>query len=499
MNEAIDFDEIISSAQYLDKDKLFDEETYFALSEMDDIEIQKYKIALKERARQLNCVSDFNGMFKAYFDRLGELKRDARVFDGSLPLSRDGNGIPLLTIDNFMTVINRDEKFKSLRFNELSYTPEHIENGELIRWTDADDAAARNHIEKEYALYHNQKYDDAMRIKFKQESYHPIRDIIEVAEWDGVERIATFLHKWMKCEDTPYTREVSRLIFAGGINRLYNPGCKFDDMPVLIGTRQGEGKSTFVRWLAIKDDFFREVGEIDGQKGIEAIEGGWICEMSELLALTKAKEVEAVKSYITKLVDTYRRPFDRRVTEHKRQCIFIGTTNKEQFLTDKTGNRRYYPVKVNQSGYDLFDHAAEIKADILQCWAEAKAKLDKGQMPAYADKKLKNEIKAAQQSAVEEDYREELIRDYLSDKDEICIMEIWLRALDNPDYSKPTKKDSNEIVLMIQSTDEWARAENSKRIPPYGKVRYWSRVEPTKDSSTLDDGKMLVVDNPFLI
>ena len=91
----------------------------------------------------------------------------------------------------------------------------------------------------------------------------------------------------------------------------------------------------------MEDDFFREVTEFEGQKGIEAVEGGWICEVSELLALTKVKEQEAVKSYLTRLSDTYRRPFDKRVTEHKRQCIFIGTTNKEQFLTDKTGNRRF--------------------------------------------------------------------------------------------------------------------------------------------------------------
>ena len=195
-----------------------------------------------------------------------------------------------------------------------------------------------------------------------------------------------------------------------------------------------------MRWLALKDEYFREVSEIEGQKGIEAIEGGWICEMSELLALTKTKEVEAVKSYMTKLVDTYRRPFDRRVTDHKRQCIFIGTTNKQQFLTDKTGNRRFYPVMVDQSGYELFDQEQELKAEILQCWAEAKAKFDKGEMKPYADRKLQRQIQAMQNRAVEEDYREELIKDYLTRQEEVCILELWWRALDNSEYSKPSKK-----------------------------------------------------------
>ncbi len=154
----------------------------------------------------------------------------------------------------------------------------------------------------------------------------------------------------MKAEDNEYTREVSRLIFAGGIHRLYSPGCKFDDVPVLIGTSQGEGKSTIVRWLAIHDDHFTEVTEIDGQKGVEQLEGAWICEIAELLALTKAKEQEAVKSYIARLKDKYRKPWGKNTDELPRRCIFIGTTNNEQFLRDKTGNRRFYPVKVNSKG-----------------------------------------------------------------------------------------------------------------------------------------------------
>lgn len=502
MGEPFVIEDAITSTKYMDKETLLSDDTFLALDKMDDLEIQRYRIALADRAKQLGCVRDFNSIFKVFLDDLKRFRKEVsineRIKNSTFELKRDGKGVPLQTIDNFLLVINNDPIFKSLKFNELSYSPEHEINGELVRWSDADDSHAKNYLEKHYDLYHLQKYDDAMRIKFKQNSYHPIKLLIESVQWDGVERIAGFLTKWTRCEDTPYTREVSRLIFAGGINRLYRPGCKFDDMPVLIGTKQGEGKSTFVRWLALRDEFFREVSEIEGQRGIEAIEGGWICEMSELLALTKAKEVEAVKSYITKLVDTYRRPFDRRVTEHKRQCIFIGTTNKEQFLTDKTGNRRYYPVKVNQSGYDLFDKEDEIKADIIQCWAEAKAKFDQDDMKPFANRKLQREIQAMQKKAVEEDYRVDLIEDYLSNKFETCVLELWWRALNNPDWSKPSRKESNEIVLILQSTGEWESLEKPKRTQ-FGLVKCWVRGGNEKASNTQGDEKMLVSDNPFLI
>ena len=490
------------SVKYLTANEIQQDDVYFVFDDLNDIERVKYINALKARAKELGIIRDVNALIKAWQDvekKSKEEQRRNRALLSDIELKIDGKGFPLQTIENFLLVLNGDERFATLKFNELAYSPEQEIDGVSARWTDADDSATRNYIEKAYQLYHNQKYDDAMRIKFQNNSYHPIKNLIEAVEWDGVERIPFFLAKWMKCENTVYTREVSRLIFTGGINRLYRPGCKFDDMAVLIGTKQGEGKSTFVRWLALNDEFFREVAEIEGQKGIEAIEGGWICEMSELLALTRTKDVEAVKSYLTKLVDTYRRPFDRRVTEHKRQCVFIGTTNKEQFLTDKTGNRRYYPVKVNQNGYELFDHEEEIKADIIQCWAEAKFKLDQGKMKPFADKKLQKEIQIMQGKAMEEDYRNELVKDYLSRKTEVCIRELWHNALDNSEFTKPTRKDSSELSLIVQSTREWKWADDTKRFGAFGKTRYLVKLG-TSDGEIEENSKNTENDiNPFRV
>ena len=407
------------------------------------------------------------------------------LIEKELDVIRDkiGNIIRVVSnAQNFLRIFRNDPLLKgAICHNELSDATEIIREMEWRRetsnLTDVDVSNVRAYVEKNYLGLHSRAYvDDAIRIVANENSYNPIIDIIESIEWDGQERIPYFLHTWTKCEDTAYTREVSRLIFAGGIHRLYNPGCKFDDMPVLIGTKQGEGKSTLVRWLALSDEYFSEVNEFEGQRGIESLEGAWICEVSELLAMTKTKEQEAVKSFLTRLNDRYRMPFDKRVTDHPRQCLFIGTTNKEQFLTDKTGNRRFYPVKVNQSGYDLFEHEAEIKEYIRQCWAEAKAKLDSGEMKPYADRDLVSVIREMQAAAVEDDYRVGMIEDYLTDKKEICVLEIWQRALKMSEFSKPSKKDSNEIGLIMQSMPEWEKQPTVKRFDDFGVQKWWARV-----------------------
>lgn len=443
--------------------------------------------AASMRAKELDCTDSLKIRISAYKKTEREMKRENlrnyRESKMKLDLEVDGTGRPMATISNFLLILREESYFSGLKFNELSRSPEKTIHGITKKWCDSDDADTREYIERVYKIYSTQKCDDALRIVFRERSYNPVTELIDSLVWDGVSRIHTFLAKWMKCEDTPYTREVSRLIFAGGIHRIYNPGCKFDDTPVLIGTKQGEGKSTFVRWLSMRDDFFTEVTEIEGQKGMEAVEGAWICEMGELLALTRAKDVEAVKSFMTRQVDHYRKPYDKRPTDYPRMCIFIGTTNKEQFLTDKTGNRRFYPVKVSQSGYELFDHKKEIQEDIRKCWAEAKYMYDRGELLPYADRSLLDEIRERQAGSVEDDYRVGMIEAYLEEKVMTCCIDIWQNALGN-ECTKPTKRDSMEISLIMSGMKDWEKSEKTVRFGEYGPQKCWVRKN-NKDSGEL--------------
>lgn len=461
--------------------ELLSRDTLLDLQEIPEPEEKvRFSSLLIARAAQLGSEREVRDAIKAYNKAdaalAAEYTKQYAESHSSISLAMDGRGQPLVTVDNFYKVFTGDPKFAGIRFNLLTHAPENTVMGVTRKWTDADDAEARRYIEKTYHLHSVQKCDDAFRIFCAQNEYHPVRDMIDALKWDGEERIEHFLTKWMGAADDAYTREVSRLIFAGGINRAYRPGCKFDDMPVLIGTKQGEGKSSIIRFLAMRDNFFAEVSQFDGQKGIEGIEGAWICEVPELSAMTKTKDVEEVKAYITRMNDRYRMPFDRRVTEHPRQCIFIGTTNREQFLTDKTGNRRFYPVKTNVSGYDLFDREAECREYIAQCWAEAKHRLDAGDMKPFADRSIIHVIRTKQGEATEDDYRIGLIEDYLADKSETCVLDLWQNAIQGDQFRKPNKKESVEIGLIMQTMPGWVKSDTPKRFEQFGLQRYWRRV-----------------------
>ncbi|MBO7205358.1 MAG: hypothetical protein J6V08_02955, partial [Candidatus Methanomethylophilaceae archaeon] len=372
-----------------------------------------------------------------------------------------------------------------VRFNELSGRAEiHNVKGKNLTispWTDADEANSMLLCEKFFKIFHKEKHSAALRILFEERKYNPLRDLIEGFEWDGENRCEHFLPKWAKCEDNDYTREVSRLIFAGGIHRLYQPGTKFDDVPILIGTRQGEGKSTLIRFLAINDQYYGEVTAVEGQPAIEQLQGKFICEIAELLALTKNKDQEAVKAYITRAVDSYRKPWDKNVTEFPRRCIFIGTSNDSSPLVDKTGNRRYYPVEVHCDGYEIYDHEEEIREYICQCWAEARERYKAGKMPNYADKKYLRLYREAQENAMQDDWRVGAIREFLEKKkpgEYTCVREVCHRALSpNPDFPKePSLAEAKDIGRILNKMEGWERV-GSRRIGMYGSQRCWLKVE----------------------
>lgn len=386
-------------------------------------------------------------------------------------------------IENFSTIMLNDRMYANVRYNEVLDCAEihTVKDGKLTisRWTDADEAHSMQYIESNYGIYSKDRHTAAMRILFKERSYNPIRDIVDAVQWDGVKRCDEYLVKWGKAENTPYSREVSRLIFAGGIHRLYRPGCKFEDVPIVMGS-QGCGKSTLIRFLAVNDDYFGELKVMEGQQAIENLQGKWIMEIPEMSAFTKAKDQEAIKAFVSRQRDSYRKPYDRNTTELLRRCIFLASSNDLNPLVDKTGNRRWYPLELHSNGYDAYDHEAEIREYVLQCWAEARTKIDTTEMQPFASRKLLGSFQEAQENAMQDDWRVGAIQAFLDRKSPgelTCVREVCHRALSpNPDFPKePSLVESKDIGKILNRMPGWKRVNGSRVVGLYGRQRCWEK------------------------
>ncbi len=132
-------------------------------------------------------------------------------------------------------------------------------------------------------------------------------------------------------------------------NAKVNGLAKFELVMVLQG-EQGIGKTTWFKSLAPQYlQQYIATGEHldpDDTNSLRRCLSTWICELGELDATFRKSDIERLKAFLSQTEDKIRLPYDRAISNYKRRTSFCGSVNPEQFLVDKTGNRRFLPIAV---------------------------------------------------------------------------------------------------------------------------------------------------------
>ena len=184
----------------------------------------------------------------------------------------------------------------------------------------------------------------------------------------GLHRLLTDM---FKAEDSPLTRWASTALLLGPVQRCFEPGCKLDEIVILVGG-QGIGKSTLLSHLLPPKEpswFSDSLTMSDNlQKMVEALQGRVLVELSDLQGFRKA-DMQSLKSFITRRDDgSVRLSFRRNPETMQRRCVLVGTADRAECLpNDSAGLRRFVPV-VCREGCDVERFMA---AHRNQLWSEA--------------------------------------------------------------------------------------------------------------------------------
>lgn len=402
------------------------------------------------------------------------------------------------TIENTCEAIEYDEKlWGHIKYNELSYSPFVCgslpwEHQNMYReWSNSDDSNLKSYIEARYGLSSMEKTMEALNIVVNRNKFNPVKDMLEdiwKSKWDKkTGHIRRLLPDYLGVEDTDYNFECMKLFMLGAISRAFYPGCKFDYMPVFVG-KQGIGKSTFLRLLAMNNAWYNDnFNTIEGDKAPEKLRGMWMVELAELLATKKAKEVESIKAFLTSTVDTYRPPYGRRTEQRPRVCVFAGTTNNDHFLTDRTGNRRFLPIVTRKEHVkkSMFENKEDVQRDFENAWGEAMEIFKKAnEHPSLVlPSDLQQYVETKQSEYMEEDVRVGIIQEWLdrTSEERVCVAMIFEDALGG-EGRKPSRYESNELhSIMTNSISGWERIRNSNggraKCGKYGSQICYVRIE----------------------
>lgn len=275
----------------------------------------------------------------------------------------------------------------------------------------------------------------------EEQTFHPVRAYLNNLVWDGETRLNTWIADYLGAEPTSYATGIGRMFLVALVARIYQPGCKADYMLVLEG-KQGAGKSRVCRILA-GDWFSDSLPNIHDKDAAQHIRGKWLIEVAELAAF-KRPEAEALKAFVTRAEERYRPAYGRKEVVEKRQCLFVGTTNKEAYLSDETGARRFWPVKVGAIDIPGLEQARD------QLFAEAVAAYRKGEQ-WWPDQRFElAHIKPEQETRYEADPWEETIAGYIAPLSRVNVTQIARDAL-SIETAKTGRADQNRIIAVLTS------------------------------------------------
>lgn len=305
-------------------------------------------------------------------------------------------------------------------------------------WDESDELEMGDWLSRVHWLppMSRQTLEEAVSMVARRHRYHPARErfLALQGKWDKEQRLRTWLLRCCRQDGLlqpgetdadlkarlhdladhdmlgQYLARVGRWVLMAIVQRVLQPGCKFDYMLILEGG-QGMGKSTLARLLG--GEWFADTGLMLGDKdSYQNLQGVLVYEWGELDSLNRA-EVQKVKQFISSQKDRFRASFDRRPKDYPRQVVFIGTTNESHYLTDPTGNRRFWPVRV-QRPIDL----AWLRENLEQLYAEALHYVQAGER-FHPNLREQNDLFDPQQTErTVENALESAIRRYLYDENQ---------------------------------------------------------------------------------
>ncbi len=303
----------------------------------------------------------------------------------------------------------------------------------------------------------------AVDLVASENGYHPVRDYLDGLRWDGVPRLRSWLSTYLGTPDTGYEQRIGEMFFIALVARAYRPGCKCDYMLILEGP-QGGRKSTAC--AIIGGEWYSDnLPDIRSGKDVsQHLNGKWLIEIAEMSALDKA-EASALKAFVSRPIERYRPSYGRKEVVEPRQCCFVGSTNKNVYLRDETGARRFWPVIVGLINTDA------LARDRDQLFAEAVHRFRAGEA-WWPDGDFEARwIRPQQDARYEHDAWEDAIQQYLSAGPDACprrtttILQIAREAL-QLEVGRIRTLDQRRVAAVLERSG-WRRGTRTAAGIPW--------------------------------
>lgn len=376
------------------------------------------------------------------------------------------------SVKNAFLIINNDAELKDIfKYNEFTQNVEvsidksidlrkygsgvikfHKEN---LRDIDITNLGLYIESSPKYKVtFKTQLLYDAVEASARQHSYNPIIDYMNECKkkWDGKHRLDDFFPTFLGAERSNTTNLITRLWFMGGVAKAYNPKAKFDYVLDLVGG-QGTGKTTLLHKIAPLGLYTDQFTSFTDKDDLANMKDAFIVNDDEMDASNKSGFAE-VKKFITLQTFKYRKPYGRATEEYAKHFIIARTTNEKAHLRDRSGDRRFMTILVNQKKQEKFPYEDLNEDYVKQIWGEAVHLYESSEDPfalSESDEKLlkENREQFIQTTALEDKLNETIASDF-ANNDFIIPSDLAYSMFNDEDYFIRHRKEASEINYYME-------------------------------------------------
>jgi len=288
----------------------------------------------------------------------------------------DKDNIKTNSLKNIGLILEHDKVLRNIfAFNDFTHeigvvkdVPDlRIDKGQMI---DDYDPSILRYIEDNYHLLFNRNlFQMAVVNDARKRRYNPVVDYFDFVytQWDGKYRVDDFLPTFLGVEKSNITTLITKIFFVGAVAKAYEPETKFDFVLDLVGG-QGAGKTTFLRKMA-REWYTDQFTDFKDKDNFGVMLRSLIANDDEMTA-TNNSSFESLKKFVSAQELEFRPPYGKKSIRYPKNFVLARTTNEMTYLKDRTGERRFLPVKVDgtrQKKTPFDDLTDEV---INQMWGE---------------------------------------------------------------------------------------------------------------------------------
>jgi predicted P-loop ATPase len=382
-------------------------------------------------------------------------------------LSRNHDGEPLATAANVLIALRGAPQWRGvIALNEFNQRPMLIGRPPWAnKWdqprpfSDADEARALVWVQQNgMPLCRIDAVRQALAVAIDDNRFHPVRDYLDSLVWDGRPRLDNWMTSYLGVNAIEnYTSPVGRCWLISGVARIYQPGCQAKYCLVLEGV-QDLGKSTALEVLG-GEWYTDDIAEIGTKDSAMQAGNAWIVELAELDSIRRA-HVSAVKAFISRKADRFRKHFGRYIISQARQCILAATINPgAEYLADETCNVRFWPVLCININIDA------LQRDRNQLWAEARDRYRDGEKWYLTDEDAVEAASLEQETRQHFDSWTDVITQYLKDKPNIKVITTTkiLKDILFVDYKDQDKARTTRVGIIMRKKLKWLGGHDGSR------------------------------------